>query len=482
MSLSTALNIAQNSLLNTQRQTSVVARNISDASNADYGRRSALLSSLAPGARVSEIRRATDVALFKQNMAALSGWSAQSVILEGLGQLSLSVNSIDNASSAATMLGNFQRALEIYSATPSNRTLAENAVESARQLVRSLNDGSTAIQTFRGDMDSQIATGVFELNALLKDFEAANRAVIKGDIAGTADLDAWDRRDALLKKISEYVPIATITRPNNDMMIVTADGTTLFETVPRTVHFESIPAYGPGTTGNQILVDGIPISPAVGANTTAGGKLAAMVQLRDTFSTGMQRQLDEIARGLISAFAETDPNPPNDTFPGLFTWPGAPAMPADATLETGLALAFSINPLLDPVQGGNPELLRDGVNFDFNTDDFASFSERLNSYLNAMDTPIDFVSVDGVIVTHTLMTYSTAAVSWFEDLRKTSEDAAESKSALMIRTHEALVNKTGVNTDEELALMLELEQSYAASAKMMQIIDEMLKTLLGIVR
>lgn len=290
MSLSTALNIAQNSLLNTQRQTSVVARNLSDAQNADYARRSSILSSLTPGARIAEIRRATDAALFNQNMGALSGWTAQSVILEGLDQLSVSVNGIDNATSAATMLGNFQRALDIYGSTPSDRTLALNAVESGRLLVRSLNQGSAAIQRFRADMDAQIETGVKELNALLADFEAANNAVIKGEQVGRSDLDAYDRRDALLKKISEYVPISTITRANNDVMIVTGDGTTLFETNPRHVHFEAIPAYAATTTGNRILVDGVPVNTPVGADTTAGGKLAAMVQMRDSFATGMQAQ------------------------------------------------------------------------------------------------------------------------------------------------------------------------------------------------
>ena len=482
MSLSTALNIAQNSLLNTQRQTSVVARNLSDAQNADYARRSSILSSLAPGARVAEIRRATDAALFRQNMTALSGWTAQSVILDGLQQLSVSVNSVDNATSAATMLGEFQRALDIYAATPSNRTLAENAVEAARQLVRSLNQGSAAIQRFRADMDSQIDTGVSELNGLLKDFEAANTAVMKGERADRPDLDALDRRDALLKKISEYVPISTITRTDNDVMIVTADGTTLFETTPRTISFEPIPAYGAATTGNRILIDGVPVAVPVGANTTAGGKLAAMVQMRDSFATGMQAQLDEVARGLIEAFSETDPTMPGDTLPGLFTWPGSPAMPAGGTVADGLASLIGINTLVDPTQGGDPVLLRDGINFSYNTDNNASFSDRLSSYLDRIDTQDAFVTADGTVVTHTLMTYSTAAVSWFEGLRKSAEDAAETKSALMVRTHEALVNKTGVNQDEEIALMLELEQSYAASAKMMQLIDEMLKTLMGIVR
>ena len=39
MSLSTALSIAQSALRNTSRQTSIVSRNVSDASNPDYTRR-----------------------------------------------------------------------------------------------------------------------------------------------------------------------------------------------------------------------------------------------------------------------------------------------------------------------------------------------------------------------------------------------------------------------------------------------------------
>ena len=52
----------------------------------------------------------------------------------------------------------------------------------------------------------------------------------------------------------------------------------------------------------------------------------------------------------------------------------------------------------------------------------------------------------------------------------------------MIRSSDALSNITSVNVDEELALMLELEHSYSASAKMLQVVDEMLRTLLNAVR
>ena len=80
------------------------------------------------------------------------------------------------------------------------------------------------------------------------------------------------------------------------------------------------------------------------------------------------------------------------------------------------------------------------------------------------------------------MNYGAGTISWFEDTRKTAAGAMETKGAMMMRTAEALSNVSSVNVDEEMALMLELEHSYAASARMLQMIDEMLAILLDAVR
>ena len=475
MSLSTALSIAQNSLLNTQRQMGVVSKNMANQYNADYSRRAAVISSLGPGSQVATISRATNAALFKQNLSALSGWMAQSTIVDGLDHLQIAVNGVDNATSPAMLIGKMQSALEFFSSTPSNRTLAENAIEAARQVALGLNQGTSAIQAFRGDLDGQIAAAVAELNQLLADFKIANDEVIKGTANGQDINDSLDRRDALLKKISEIVPTSTITRAGGDVMLVTDDGGTLFETIPRYVHFERTPAYGPTTVGNNVLVDGVPLFSSTGANTSGSGTLSAMIQLRDGYANGLQLQLDEIARGLISAFSEAG-------LDGLFTVPPLSTVPPGATGLTGLAGEIRLNALVDPNQGGNPFLLRDGITTNYNPDGHASFNERLFAYIGNLDAPASFVSASGSAVSQSLTTYSAAAIGWLEDARKTSASAAEAKSALAIRSAEALSNATGVNVDEELALMLELEHSYAASAKLLQVVDEMLKTLLAAVR
>jgi flagellar hook-associated protein 1 FlgK len=482
MSLSSALSIAQSSIRNTARQTSIVSRNVLEANNPDYSRRMAVATN--NGARSIEIQRAANEQLFRQNLQALSSWNGQSTLYNGMERLNLSVNGIENASSPATALGKLQEALHLYSAAPSNRNLAETTLDAAREVVRTLNDGTGAIQSFRAVADQEISTAVGELTNLLADLEKANNAVIAGTRSGRDVTDALDQRDATLKKIAEYVPISTFTRGDNDMVVLTKDGSTLFETVPRGISFTPTSIYAPGTTGGKVFIDGVPVDLAAGGNTSASGRIAGMIQLRDGVTVTMQSQLDEIARGLITAFAETSPT--NALLPaaGLFTWSGAPAVPG--TLVNGLAGQIRLNPMIDSAQGGNPELLRDGgangAGYVHNIDGNASYSGLLIAYGERIDAPMTFDPVTGIDPTSSLSDYSTAAIGWFDGMRKEASNAADSKEALAVRTAEALSNETGVNIDMEMSLLLDLEHSYEASSRLIRAVDEMLAALLDAVR
>lgn len=476
MSLTSALSIAQSSLLATSRQTSVVSRNIADASNPDYARRTAVLVSMDAGAKASYIQRATNELLFRQNLSALAAWSGQSTLSSGLDRLELAVNGVDNASSAATAIGKLQEAMQLYATSPSDKTLATNVIEAARQVTNSLNQGTSAIQAFRTDADSQIGTAVDELNALLSQFEDANKAVITGTRNGADTSDALDRRDALLKKISEYVPVSTFTRGDNDMVVTTKDGTTLFETVPRSVSFQGSSGYSAGTDGSAIYIDNVPLS----AGGEANGKLAGMLQLRDGVANTMQSQLDEIARGLITAFAETAPPLPNAT--GLFTWSGGPAVPPAGTLVDGLAGSIRVNAAMDPAVGGSPELLRDGgangAAYVVNTGGGASYAELLIAYGDRLDKPMSFSSEAGIVTTASVTGYSASSIGWFQGVRQQAATAADTKEALASRTAEALSNETGVNVDAEMSMLLDLEHTYQASARIMTSVNQMLDALM----
>lgn len=480
MSLSSALNIAQSALQTTSRQTSVVSRNVADASNPDYSRRTATVVSTAPGARSVDIQRATNDLLFRQNLSALSSWAGQSALFDGMDRLGLSVNGVDNASSASTAIGNLQQALQLYATSPSNQTLGTSVIDAAKQVVRSLNDGTTAIQAFRTQTDGEISTAVNDLNTLLSQFQDANTAVVSGTRSGSDVSDALDQRDSLLKKIAEYVPVSTYTRSGNDMVITTAGGTTLFETVPRSVSFSASPGYAAGMAGNTVYIDNVPLTGGSGGNTDAGGKLAGLIQLRDGVASTMQSQLDEVARGLITAFAETSPGNPDLT--GLFTWSGAPAIPAAGTLVNGLAGSIKVNAAMDPAAGGDPAKLRDGgangAAYVANTSGGASYADRLIAYGDRLDQPMAFSPAAGITSTSSVTSYSASAIGWFEGIRQQASTAADSKEALATRTAEALSNQTGVNVDTEMSLMLDLEHTYQASARILNTVNQMLDALL----
>ena len=477
MSLTSALSIAQSALLTTSKQTSIVSRNVADASNTDYARRTAVVTSTAPGARSVEIQRATNDLLFRQNLGALSAWSGQSALYNGMDQLELAVNGVDNASSPSTAIANLQQALQLYATTPSNQNLGASVIDAARDVVRSLNEGAQAIQDFRTQTDGQITTAVDDLNKLLSQFQDANKAVISGTRSGTDVSDALDQRDAILKKIAEYVPISTFTRGDNDMVITTTDGTTLFETVPRSVTFTPSSGYAAGTPGSTIYIDNVPLSAGSGGNTSAVGKLAGLITLRDGVAATMQSQLDETARGLITAFAETSSSSPDAA--GLFTWSGAPAVPAAGTLVNGLAGSISVNAAMTPA------LLRDGgangAAYVQNSGGGSSYADQLIAYGDRLDQPMAFDSAAGITATSSVADYAANAIGWFEGVRQQASTTADAKEALATRTAEALSNDTGVNVDQEMSLLLDLEHTYQASARMMKTVDDMLDALMNAV-
>ncbi|WEX78044.1 flagellar hook-associated protein FlgK [Sinorhizobium numidicum] len=476
MSLSTAITIAQSAFNNTAAQTAIVSKNIANAGNADYSRRLALLGSTPNGAQVVSIYRAQNEALLKQSISSIGQSSGQGRLLSGLELLKSSLGGNDYETSPATFLAAFRDSLQTFASTPGNTTMAASAVSDAGDLVNSISTTANAVQNLRTDADKEIALEVEKLNSLLADFEQANNAVKAATAQEQDASDALDQRDTILKQISEIVGISTVTRANNDTVIYTSDGTVLFETMARSVTFTPKTAYDATIAGNRIYIDGVPVAAGAGANTTAEGKLASLLQLRDDIAPKFQSQLDEIARGLVTMFQEGGA-------PGLFTWAGG-TVPATATVQPGMAATLVVNPLAK----ANPLLLRDGG---FNgivsnpggaATPNAGYTALLEGYIAAMGQDMTFDPATGLDGTSSILDFATSSIGWLEQLRSTASTASDNKSALLARTQEALSKETGVSIDEELSLLLDLEQSYKASAKLVSTVDAMMAALLEAVR
>ncbi|MBB4064139.1 flagellar hook-associated protein FlgK [Gellertiella hungarica] len=482
MTLSAAFNTVQTMFGNHGTQSDVITKNVANQQNTAYGRRTAVTTSTLYGGAFVTIQRAQDYALLRQSLTATSQDSAQKALATGLNRLSSIFGGNEQPFAPSTYLNNLYKSLSDYAAKPSDRTLGAAVVNNAQSLAGALNDASSAVQKVRADADREISLQVDKLNDLLRQFHEANDAVMSASAAGMDANDEMDVREGVLNKISEIVGVNVLRREPNDMVLYTSDGTTLFESSPRAVTFTPTMAYGATVAGNSIKIDGVPVTPGTGANTTGQGTLSALLQLRDEVAPVLQNQLDEMARGLVTAFAETDGGVPPTIMAGLFTY-GTGAVPVAGTVVPDLASVIRVNPAVDPALGGDPSKLRDGsINgaaFNRNTGNNASFSAVLVGYGRALDTPMPFDPVAQLDSSASLMTYATKPIGWLEDIRQSATDSATKKSALKVHSAEAYSNATGVSLDEEMSLMLNLQQSYKATAQILSAIDEMIKSLLN---
>ncbi|MBO9097293.1 MULTISPECIES: flagellar hook-associated protein FlgK [unclassified Rhizobium] len=485
MTLTQALNTAQAIFNNTGKQSAVVSNNIANSSNADYTRRQAMTTISADGATVVQIARSAEPSLQRQLLASTSADAAQQRLLTGLGDIQSTIGGNDSETAPSTYLANFREALQAYAAAPNSNTTAQAAVTAAQDVANSLNQSTASVQTIRTNADKEIATTVGTLNSLLGQFQTANDAVKTATGSGADASNALDQRDAVLKQISSIVGVKTVNRANGDMALYTSDGATLFETLPRAVTFTPTNGYSASSTGNSVYIDGVALAPGSGANTTAKGTLQALLQIRDVEAPTYQKQLDEIGRGLVTMFSETNTTD-GSKLPGLFTYTDSGGNPGDtptsATVIDGMAASITVNPAVITSADGNPNLLRDGgingTDYVNNTSGDAGYSTQLDAYDTAMGTAIDFDPSAGVDSNSSIMDFASNSVGWVESERSAASTAAENTAASSSRSTEAYSNGTGVNLDEELTLMMDIEQSYKAGTKILSAVNDMLTALL----
>lgn len=485
MSLTVALNSARSSLMASGVQSSVISRNVAGLHQDGYSRKNALIvSQPGSGVYVSGIQRAASAGLFNNVVKAVSTTAQQDALYNGLQKVAaVTIDDPELDQSAAAQLAKLKSALQQYASAPDNVTFAKSAVTVAQNVAASLNDSTNTVQTVRADADAEMATSVENINQLLAQFETVNTAIVKGTTSGSDVTDYLDTRDNILSKLSQEVGITFATRANNDMVIYTDSGVTMFERTARSVTFQPTNSYTPGTTGNAVVIDGVPVTGPTAVMPLNSGKLVGLATLRDDKMVTYQNQLDEVARAVIEIFSEQDQSGgggPDST--GLFTYAGGPAMPTAGVINTGLAGTIRVTDLVDQALGGNPSLIRDGgingVNYVYNAGGEAGFFARIQGLVDGMAATRTYDPTALGKPSGSLIDFAGSSVSWLESQRKSVGEDATYSQTLLERSADALSNVNGVNMDDEMTFMLQVERTFSASSKLISTIDDMLNELL----
>src|SRR5271154_5633347 len=417
MSLSTAFNVISSSFAVNSAQTAVVSNNIANANTPGYSREIANVATNSyGGADVASVTREANAALLEQVSSSTSQAATQQAISDGLSTLAETVDDSSSASSTSganqngaspsAMLANLQSALTTYEDSPTSSSAADAAVSAASDLASSLNSGSATVTQVREQADQNMATSVSTINSLLSQFTAANNAVVTGLQTGANVAGAEDTRDSIVTQLSQQIGVSTVTAANGSESIYTDSGVTLFQNTPRVVSFTPTPTLVDGANGAPVTVDGVPITGANSPMPIQSGALAGYAALRDTLAPQYQAQLDQVAGGLINAFAESDQSatPTLPSLPGLFTTPGATG---------GLAATIEVNPNVDPSQDGDPNLLRDGGISDpgnpayaYNATGSASYTGRIQELVGEISATQSFDPSAGLGSSSSLTDYA----------------------------------------------------------------------------
>lgn len=490
MPLSSIIDIARSSLATTSELSQVTSRNIAGSNDPSTSRKIANVITTGGGVRIANLIRSTTTALQDGMIGATSVAARLDVLVAGIDRLDLTGGD-STASSPASRLASLQGALQTYSVNPTDVTAAGSVVANASDLVSLLHDWGNNVAKIRQEADEDIHSSVGQLSEMLGRVGDLNARIITGTIAKADVTDQLDERDSLLKNIAQIVGITVVNRANNDVALYTDSGLTLFDVSPRSVAVQA-GSLVDGAAGPAVMIDGVPATGATSVMPISSGRLAGLVALRDQTSLTLAAQLDAIAGGLVSVFAESDQGNPGTLPPlaGLFQMSaGSTQVPADGTWIPGLARSIAVNANVDPAQGGDAMRLRDGgisapgnSAYIYNTTGASGFSGRVQQLVDALAQEKDRPPQARLQTADSALDFAASSIGWLQSQRQINAQNSDYATVQLQRSQDALAKVAGINIDDEMTELMELERTYQASAKLITTVNDMFGALMEAVR
>ncbi|MGH1412434.1 MAG: flagellar hook-associated protein FlgK [Pelagimonas sp.] len=482
MSLTGALYNAFSGLQANARAASMVSTNISNATTESYGRRELALTPGAVGTtggvRISGVIRHSDPVLVADRrvsdaqLANSNGMYAHSKRLESL------VGETGTPGALVERVTAFENALISAATNPASTQRLENVATAATSLTQSLNDLSYEIQQSRQAADTAISHQVQSLNEAMTRLDDLNENIIKANSTGSDSATLLDERARVLDSISEIVPLRVVERELGDIAVFTTSGATLLDGSPQEIGFEPVNAIGASMSLSAGDLNGLTVN-GLAVNSTAngmfaGGSLAAQFAIRDDVAVESQASLDAISRDLIERLGPAGPDTTlGATDPGLFTDSGAAFDPLN---EEGLAGRIQLNSLVAP-GSGSVWRLRDGLGAATQGEvGEGRLLQDITAALTASTIPSSssLPSVSRSFVNH---------ISEFSSNIAGTRVRAENEQSFLMSQNTALSElelSKGVDTDQELQRLMQIEQQYSANAKVMSVVDDLMERLMSI--
>ncbi|GJL93732.1 MAG: flagellar hook-associated protein [Hyphococcus sp.] len=484
MSITSALSNANSGLSAASKRASVVSNNIANALTPGYARRELSVSENVTGGRgsgvgVDGISRAFNQALTNDRRVAESMMTRDQTIATTQAGFNSALGEPGDAFSLFNQYQQLETSLRSLAQTPESQPLQAQVLDAANALVSRFNQLSDQTQITRQNADAQIGQQVDFVNSTLKQIEKLNGEISSGKGGGRDVTALEDQRKTLIDQVSALVPVREVPRGNDRIDLITNEGVFLIAGKAREIQFTPANGVTPdmmlGGALSGLTVEGSDITPGGGGGfAIQQGGIAGLFEVRDQLAPAFQSQIDGLARDVIERFENIDPTLAPGA-PGLFTDAGAAL---DPTNETGIAGRIALNADVDPNQGGAAWRLRDGLGAA--TEGPAGNASIIVTLLDALTNlkaPPASTGLNGQLSAAEAVANVTSSVG---ATRISAETRLASSSARTQALMDAETENMAVDTDAELQKLLQIEQAFAANARVIQTADDMIRRLLEI--
>lgn len=434
-----------------ERGMSVVQSNVTNASTPGYARQTQSLAAMTfdldrglPGGvmsagTLSSRSDAAEMSVRRQ----ITGFGGADERAQQLARLE-PVFDIAAGSGLASSINEFFQRFSVLTVAPNDLSARDAALDQARDLSAAFLRTSGGISSARTAADGSIGAQAAKLNGLLAELRALNLQ-FRTDYRAQQDAGLDARLQTLLGQIAEIADF-TALRAGDGSVSVFLGGQTAVLMGDR---LNPISATASGKEMRLVDSEGNEVTHMV-----SGGRLAGLLDFRNNLLPGYQNEVDRLAGALADTVNNALAN-------GIDMDGNAPTMPLFSYDPSGAGRTLTVNPLaarelalaLPGAQGGNGNAL----------------------VLAALDQQ---PSIDGATFSQQ---YGKIAASVGRDLGSAQEGVTRQRS-LVAQAREMRDETSRVNLDEEAVTLMAFQRSYQASARMVQTLDEMLETVMSLLR
>ncbi|HVI49885.1 MAG TPA: flagellar hook-associated protein FlgK [Candidatus Sulfotelmatobacter sp.] len=355
MSLNVALSSAVSSLLVIEKQMGTVSNNISNANTAGYTQETVTTATRSVDGTVTGVTASSATSYvdqyLEQSIVQNTSSSSQSstyyayyqTLSDAMGTISTSSSGSTDLSSELTSL---QTTLSSLGTSPEDTALKTKAVSELTTVCQDLRSTSTTIQDQRAQADQEIATAVSDANTQLNTIADLNKQIRVASAAGQSTAALNDQRNTALESLSSDLGINYYQDSNGNVQVYSSGGTPLLvgDTVSTLSHTaaSSVDSSVSYTEGASTGIDGITCAGQDITDSISGGKIAALVQMRDTDLVNAQSELDNLSSTLATTLNTIHNQGTSATAPQTLTGTSSTPFSSGESLSTTSDLSVRV--------------------------------------------------------------------------------------------------------------------------------------------